>query len=157
MEWLLVSPYNISEEVQLYGKPTVAGEWKIINTVLNPRAEHIYKLEFTVGKSITESTTSSFEFRWETSASASIGFASFSTSASLTAKVEKTSSSTWREEKKVTRQIKISPGKSVVTWQYVFSGEQCDHKAIFRSNILADTGSTTETPDERADKELVYI
>lgn len=148
MKFLFVSTSDPNKEVQVYGKPTVVGKWKIINMVLNPMAEHTEEFKITIGRSKTESTTSSFKYRWETSAEATVDIFKASVTQSLEYMLEKSSSATWSEETTQTRTIKVSPGKSVVTWQFVFDAEQNSTRALFQSNLLADTESETEEPRE---------
>lgn len=52
--------------------------------------------------------------------------------------------------------ISVEAGKSVVTWQYTFEGDQCGHHAEFGSNILADTDSPFNPPDYDFNSE-VYV
>ena len=40
----------------------------------------------------------------------------------------------------------VLPGKTVVTWQFVFACEQHGHRAEFNSNILADSRSPSDVP-----------
>ncbi|XP_076090033.1 galactose-binding lectin-like [Mytilus galloprovincialis] len=145
-----VSPHNTSEEVLVYGAPTLLGKWKIINMVINPAAVHKHTFEYKVGKSKTESTSYSFTFKWETTAGVSAGIVSGSASSSLSTMFARSSASTWSEEKTVTREITVNPGETVVTWQFVFTCEQLNHRAKFNSNLLADTRSPNDTPDDIA-------
>ncbi|VDI16754.1 Hypothetical predicted protein [Mytilus galloprovincialis] len=149
-----VSPYNTSEEVLVYGKPTLTGKWKIVNMIIDPAAEHKQTIQYKVGKSRTESTTSSFSFKWEMTVGATAGVnvlfgsasVSSSMSTSLSTMFQRSSSATWAEETTVTREIKVLPGKTVVTWQFVFACEQHGHRAEFNSNILADSRSPSDVP-----------
>ncbi|XP_071133207.1 galactose-binding lectin-like [Mytilus edulis] len=154
MKFQFVSPDDINNEVLIYGKTSVNGHWRIINTIINPIAEHTHTRSYTVGKSKTESRSSTFAFKWEISggilANTAFGSLTASMSASTEYMIKKASSNTWSEEKIVTNQIKVVPGKSVVTWQYVFDVAQCDHKAIFHSNILADTDDVSHKPEDLA-------
>ncbi|XP_052093372.1 galactose-binding lectin-like [Mytilus californianus] len=150
MKFECVSPNNTSEEALVYGAPTLRGKWKIINMVMNPAAVHKQTFQYKVGKSKTESTTYSFSFKWETTASVSAGIGSASASASLSSMFERSSASTWSEETTVKREITVNPGESVVTWQFVFTCEQLNHRAKFYSNLLADTRSPTDVPDDIA-------
>lgn len=106
MEFVCVSFSDPNKEVMPYGQPKVIGSWKVINAILNPVAEHTQRMEYTVGKSKTESTTSQVEFKWESSASVNVLFMSASASTSLSTMLQKTSSTTWTEETKVSREIK---------------------------------------------------
>ncbi|VDI44685.1 Hypothetical predicted protein [Mytilus galloprovincialis] len=150
MRFECVSPYNTSEEVLVYGKPTLLGKWKIINMIIDPTAEHKHTLQYKVGKSKTESTSYSFEFKWETTAGISYGILNASTTTSLSTMFERSSASTWSEETTVTREITVKPGETVVTWQFVFTCDQLNHRAKFNSNLLADTRSPTDVPDDIA-------
>ncbi|CAC5412589.1 Lectin [Mytilus coruscus] len=150
MRFECVSPNNTSEEVLVYGAPTLRGKWKIINMVINPVAVHKYTFQYKVGKSKTESTSYSFSFKWETTAGVSAGIVSASASASLSTMFERSSASTWSEETTVTREITVKPGETVVTWQFVFTCEQLNHRAKFNSNLLADTRSPNDVPDDIA-------
>lgn len=148
MRFQFVSTSNPNKEVLVYGNPTLMGKWKIINMVCNPLAEHIDTLEVKVGKSTTESKKSSFEYKWEVSDGLDIEVLKLSASSSLRFMIEKSSSTTWSTETKRTREIRISPGNTVVTWQFVFEVQQNLSKAMFRSNLLADTNSEKIRPDD---------
>ncbi|XP_063445824.1 galactose-binding lectin-like [Mytilus trossulus] len=152
MKFQFVSPHDINKEVLIYGNTSVNGHWRRINAIINPKAEHTHTISYTVGKSKTESRSSTFSFKWEVSggilAHTALGSVTGSVSASTEYMIKKASSSTWSEEKTVTNTIIVDPGKTVVTWQYVFDVAQCDHKAIFHSNILADTDDVMNTPGE---------
>ncbi|CAC5393759.1 Lectin [Mytilus coruscus] len=110
MKFKFVSPDDINQEVLIYGKTSVNGHWEIINTIINPMAEHTYTRSLTVGKSKTESRSSTFAFKWEISSGFSVNTAFGSASASMSASTEymikKVSSNTWSEQKTVTNQIK---------------------------------------------------
>ncbi|KAL5020926.1 hypothetical protein ScPMuIL_000081 [Solemya velum] len=148
MQWLFVSSTNITEEVLVYGKPSIAGEWRIINTVVNPSSRHTLAKKMKVGKAKNNSIRSSMKLKWEIYAPCE--FASLIKTSVITAMVEEASFSTWSEQKNVTKEIRVSPGRTLVTWQYVFLVEQCGHKAEFRSNLLANTRSTTADPSTYA-------
>lgn len=105
MKFQFVSPSDANQEVLVYGKPTVSGSWKIINAIINPKAKHVYSLKYTVGKSQTESTTTEFRFSWETSVDVQATFLSASTKMSLSNMVQRTSSTTWKEETTAMREI----------------------------------------------------
>lgn len=113
MRFECVSPYNTLEEVLVYGVPTLRGRWEIINMVIDPAAHHKQTVTYKVGKSRTESTSSSFEFKWEMTVGATAGVnflfgsASISTSmsTSLSTMFKRTSSATWSEETTVKREI----------------------------------------------------
>ena len=98
MTWLFVDPNDPTREVSIYGKPTVAAEWEILNEVLNPRATH--EVTFTVrkGKSKTESSSHDIQFEWEIGAKAKLLFLSMNTSASFQNDIKYSSSETWSEE-----------------------------------------------------------
>ncbi|XP_072051577.1 uncharacterized protein [Amphiura filiformis] len=148
MRFKFVSPTNPNEEVLVYGYPTMGGKWKIINMVKDPKAEHTVQLEVSIGKSNTESSTSSFQYSWEVSGGLTVDIFEASASQSLQYMIEKTSSTTWTEETTKTTTIKVMPGKTVVTWQYVFDVEQNASKSVFRSNLLADTESEQDEPKD---------
>ncbi|CAG2209190.1 Lectin [Mytilus edulis] len=150
MRFECVSPHNTNEEALVYGKPTLLGKWKIINMVKDPAAEHKHTFQYKVGKSKTENTRYSFEFKWEATAGVSAGIASASATSSLSTMFERSSASTWSEETTVTREITVKPGETVVTWQFVFTCEQLNHRAKFYSNLLADTRSSDDVPDDMA-------
>ncbi|WAR29326.1 LEC-like protein [Mya arenaria] len=146
MRFQFVSPKDPSKNILVYGSPNVIGKWEIINAVINPRAEHKSTISVKIGKSKTNSTTSTFEYTWEASMGVEIKAITASVSQSLRSMIEKTSSETWTEETTRTKEITVSPGKTVVTWQYKFSVEQNDSRALFQSNLLADTDSETTVP-----------
>ncbi|XP_072043958.1 galactose-binding lectin-like [Amphiura filiformis] len=148
MRFQFVSTTDSNKEVLVYGSPTMAGKWKIINLVKNPKAEHTAQLTIKVGKSKTETTTSSFQYRWEASGGINIEIFQASVSQSVQFMIEKTTSATWSEETTKTTTIKVEPGKTVVTWQYVFDVQQNDSRSIFRSNLLADTESEQIEPKD---------
>ncbi|WAR15025.1 hypothetical protein MAR_005130 [Mya arenaria] len=52
-------------EILVYGSPNVIGKWEIINAVINPKAKHKSTISVKIGKSKTESTTLTFEYKWE--------------------------------------------------------------------------------------------
>ncbi len=131
------------EEIDPYPtQPDLIGDWKIINTVLDPIATHTYTFSCTTGKSQTESSTE--QHGWSFSADVSVKW--FSASSTYSGFVEKTNEDTWSEKKKIERSITIYPGKSVVTWQWVFSAEQYDDSFDFNSNIFTDTDSRDNKP-----------
>ena len=105
MTWLFVDPHNPTKEISIYGKPTVAAEWKIVNEVRNPIATHEVTFIVRKGKSKTKSTSHSFQFKWEIGAKAEALFLSYNTSASFQYDVRHSSSETWSEETTVTRKI----------------------------------------------------
>ncbi|WAR15322.1 LEC-like protein [Mya arenaria] len=148
MRFQFVSPKDPSKEILVYGSPNVIGKWEIINAVINPKAEHKSTISVKIGKSKTESTTSTFEYKWESSFGVAIKAITASVSQSVRFMIEKTSSETWTEEKTRTKEITVSPGNTVVTWQYKFAVEQNDSRALFQSNLLADTDSETTVPRE---------
>ncbi|CAL4139182.1 unnamed protein product [Meganyctiphanes norvegica] len=98
MKWEFLNPSDSSKEVQVYGHANILGDWKMVYAVKNPKAEQIRTYTYKVGKSHTESSTSSFEFGWEASISAGFSFYQMSTSVSLTTAIENASSDTWSEE-----------------------------------------------------------
>lgn len=148
MKFEFVSPSDPKIPVFVYGTPKVVGKWKIINMVLDPKAEHTQDLEVRVGLSKTEGSSSSIQSTLEMSIGAEIKVFTASLSASLQAMTEKSSSATWSKETTQKRTIKVSPGKSVVTWQYVYDIELDKDKGEFRSNLLADTESEAVEPRE---------
>lgn len=46
--------------------------------------------------------------------------------------------------------VSVKPGETVVTWQFVFTCEQLNHRAKFYSNLLADTRSSDDVPEDLA-------
>lgn len=109
MKFQFVSPHDINKEVLIYGSTSINGHWRRINTIINPKAAHINKITYTVGKSKTESRRSTFVFKWEVSggilANTACGSVTGSMSASTEQMIKKVSSSTWSEEKTVTNII----------------------------------------------------
>lgn len=104
MKWLFVSPGNTSQDVSVYGKPIIGGEWRVINTVLNPVTRHTLNKKFKVGKAKIESRTSPVQFKWEVEAPRE--FLRLSPTLSFTAKVGDASSSTWADETNVSKEIR---------------------------------------------------
>ncbi|WAR11587.1 LEC-like protein [Mya arenaria] len=135
MLFQFVSPQDQSKEVLVYGSPNVTGKWEIINAVIDPKAEHKSKISVKIGKSKTESTTSTFEYNWESSIGVEIMAITASVSQSQRSMIENTSSATWSEETTRTKEITVSPGKTVVTWQYKFAVEQNDSRALFQTAL----------------------
>ncbi len=127
--------------IDIYPTPTISGSWKMINAVIDPIAEHTKTISYTVGKSISSSTTT--EHSW--SVSAGISKKWFEGSSEYSGYVEQSSEETWEESITVEYTIMISAGQSVVTWQWKFAAEQYGDGLIFSSTILRDTDSL-ETP-----------
>ena len=96
--WLFVNPNNPQEEVEIYGKPTVIGEWRIVNQVLNPKARHTVEIEIRIGKCKTESSSSTFGAEIETSLSFGKGFLTAAMTTTLRNDIQKSSAETWSEE-----------------------------------------------------------
>ena len=136
------------KEIDPYPVPELRGDWKMVNSVLNPAASHTYTYSYTTGRSQTQSSAS--QHAWSVSAGVSIGW--FSASAEYSGLVEKTSESTWSEEKTVERSIRVIPGQSVVTWQWVFIASQYEESLEFESNIIIDTESLEEPPNPAISK-----
>ena len=103
--WLFVNPRNPQEEVEIYGKPTVIGEWRIVNQVLNPKAKHTLEMEVRIGKSKSESSSSTFETEVETSLSFGNGFLAAAMSTILKTAIAESSTETWCEEQVQKRTI----------------------------------------------------
>ncbi|KAH3846805.1 hypothetical protein DPMN_089112 [Dreissena polymorpha] len=146
MEFGCVSPSNLNQEVLVYGATKLFGKWKIIHMVLNPTAGHLLTLQVKVGKSTTESRKTAFEYSWETSAGVKLDILNLSASQSMKFMMEQTSSQTWSTETTTTSQITVNPGKTVVTWQWLFDVKQNETKSVCQSHLLANTGSETEVP-----------
>ena len=128
--------------VSPYPTPNLSGDWKIVHAVLNPKATHTYTYKTKKGKSITSSKTENHAW----SISAGVAKDLFSASAEYSGYVERTDSETWTDEIEVMNEITVTPGKSVVTWQYTFGIEQYGEGFQFQSNILADTESEDVVP-----------
>ncbi|KAH3846789.1 hypothetical protein DPMN_089096 [Dreissena polymorpha] len=105
MEFCFVSPWNVFQEVLVYGAPKLAGKWKIVHKVLNPTAGHQFTLQVKVGKSTIESKTKGFKYSWETSDGVQLGILNLSASMSMKLMMEQTSSQTWSDETTTTYQI----------------------------------------------------
>lgn len=136
-----------NKEVFVYDKPMVIGTWKIIHMVLNPIAEHSQTIKTKVGRSETESSKSAFKYKWEMSADALIEIVNVSVSESFGFTLTTMSSKAWSTEETVERTIKVSPGKSVVTWQFVLAVSQNENKSVFHSDRFADTESPKKVPE----------
>lgn len=128
------------KEVNPYPTPHLLGNWKMINSILNPDVNHTYTFSYTTGKSQTQSSTS--QHAWSVSAEVSSDW--FSASGDYSGYVEKTSQDTFYEEKTVERSIIVKPGQSVVTWQWALGAVQNGDILHFKSNILTDTNSLEE-------------
>ena len=128
--------------VSPYPYPNLSGDWKIVNAIIDPLATHTFRYTVKIGQSTTKTVTE--QHAWSISAEVSKGF--FSASATYSGYVEKSSSETWSEETEETREITVTPGNSVVTWQYTFGLEQYGDEFAFLSDILADTDSTDVKP-----------
>ncbi len=131
-----------SDLIDIYPTPSISGSWKMINTVIDPIAEHKTTISYTVGQSKSSSTTT----RNSWSVSAGISKKWFQASAEYSGYVEKSSEETWEESKTVEYSIKVEPGKSVVTWQWLFSSEQYEEGLTFSSTIIRDTDSLDTPP-----------
>lgn len=136
------------KEINPYPPPELKGDWKLVNSILNPAASHIYTYSYTTGRSQTQSSTS--QHAWSVSAGVSVEW--FSASAEYSGLVEKTGEDTWNEEKTVERSIRVIPGQSVVTWQWMFIANQYDESLQFESNIIVDTQSLEEPPNPARSK-----
>ncbi|XP_053384951.1 galactose-binding lectin-like [Mercenaria mercenaria] len=147
MRFQFVSTSDRNEEVLVYGNPTMVGKWKMLYMVLNPIAEHVEQLQMKIGKSATESVTGSFKYKWERSGGLEIGIVKASASESFKAMFEKTASATWSSETTRTSEIRVIPGKSVVTWQFVFDVQQGESRSVFQSDLFEDTDSETKEPE----------
>ena len=130
------------KRVSPYPTPNMAGDWKIVHAVIDPMATHTYTYKYKVGKSRTQTRTE--HHAWSISAEVAKGI--FSASATYSGFVERSDSQTWTEEKEITNQITVVPGKSVVTWQYIFCIEQYGDEYQFLSNVQADTNSRDVVP-----------
>ncbi|XP_072014541.1 uncharacterized protein [Amphiura filiformis] len=148
MRFQFVSTTDPNKEVLIYGIPTMAGSWEIINSVQNPMAEHTVELQVKYGKSKTVSGKSIFQYKWEASVGVMFEIFKASASQSFQHMSEQASSATWSEETTKTRTIKVKPGQTVVTWQYVFDVSQNESSRFFRSNLLADTESDQVPPGD---------
>ncbi|WAR29328.1 hypothetical protein MAR_002896 [Mya arenaria] len=94
------SPKDPSKEILVYVSSNVIGKWEIINAVISPKAAHKSTISVKIGKSKTNSMTSTFEYKWESSFGVEIKAITASVSQSVRFMIEKTSSETWTEEKK---------------------------------------------------------
>lgn len=130
------------QEIYPCPAPELSGDWVMINCLLNPAAYHTYTFSYTTGRSQTQSSAS--QHGW--GASVELSSESFSASAEYSGFVKKATEETWSEEKTVERRILVKPGKSVITWQWVFRASQDNDSLQFNSNILMDTNSSEELP-----------
>ena len=136
-------PVNSSLDViDFYPTPTLGGSWKIINAVIDPKAERTTTVSYTVGKSNTKSAST--QHAWSVSAGISIKW--FEASDKYSGHVAHTQETIWQESKTVEYVIKVIPGETVVTWQWNFSAEQYDEEMMFSSTILRDTSSLHTPP-----------
>ena len=130
------------KEISPYPKPELAGQWRMINCIIDPAATYEYILSYTIGKSHTKSSTTHHE--WSVSAGVSTEW--FSSSVEYSGYVEKTTEDTWYESKTAERKIIVTPGRTIVTWQWTFSAHQYGDSLQFESNIVTDTYSLKEPP-----------
>lgn len=130
------------KEIDPCPTPELTGGWQMVNCILDPAANHTYTYSYTTGMSKTLSSTSQHE--WSVSAEGS--FLWFSASAEYSGLAENTNEDTWSEERTVERSITVTPGKSVVTWQWVFGAAQFGNSLQFKSSFLADTDSLKKPP-----------
>lgn len=157
MEFEFIDPWSPDEIFLPYGDATISGDWVLVFSVENPLATHTYKVEVSIGKSVSESTSSSFQFVWEASAGAQAWFAQMSTSTSLTNQIEQSSSQTWTTEVVETYEITVIAGQPVATWQKHFYGEQLGHKALHQSNMFHDTEGPHIKPGDDVDAGYYFI
>ena len=99
-------------------------------------------MKYKVGMSQTQSTTT--QHAWKFSAEAS--YKMFSANAEYSGFVNKTTSSTWSEEKEESHSISVTEGETVAVWQYVFTIEQYGDEWSFQSTIIGDTNSLDVKP-----------
>ncbi|CAL4060951.1 unnamed protein product, partial [Meganyctiphanes norvegica] len=147
MEFQLVNPFDTTEVVYPYGKVKVSGEWRLVFSVKKPLAAHTQTITVKQGYSKTHSIEGTVKFGWEFSSNAEVGIAkiffsasvSVSHTLSLSAEIKQSSSSTWTSEINTTYRVEVNKGKTVAVWQRVFIGEQLGHRAVYQSNMYADT------------------
>ena len=106
MRFITVNPNNINEVVDIYGNPHCSGKWEIINMVKTPKATHTYTVSFKVGRSKTESTTSSITMTWEVSMEATRKALTANASETVQKMIQRSSSATFSEEITQTHEIK---------------------------------------------------
>ncbi|CAL4080094.1 unnamed protein product, partial [Meganyctiphanes norvegica] len=146
MEAYMLSPSNPSKQILVYGKAIVIGEWELVFAVDNPLVSETYESSYTVGKSRSKSTDTTFKHGWEFSGTAKAWFAEFSASLSLSTEIQQSSSETWNEEIVETRTYEVTKGNPVAVWQRTFIGTQLGNKASFYSNIFYHTNSSKIKP-----------
>ena len=125
-----------------YPEPNLSGDWKLLVAFMTPLADHTHTERYTVGRSKTDTETNNHA--WNVSVEVAIKF--FSAKAEYSGFVEKSSSSTWTEEREETRTVFVKEGQSVCVWQYVFCMTQYGENLHFNSTYLGDTDSTMKKP-----------
>ena len=125
-----------------YPTPNLSGDWKLLQAFVTPLADHTYSVTYTVGKSVTKSQTT--QNAWNVSVGAAKDL--FSASAEYSGFVQKSSSTTWKEEMQQKYTINVKKGQSVWVWQYVFGISQYDDEIRFQSTIIGDTDSQDKKP-----------
>ena len=130
------------KKISPYPKPILFGDWKLLQAFVTPLADHTYSVTYTVGKSVTESQTT--QHAWNVSVKVAKGF--FSASGEYSGFVQKSSSTTWNEEREQKYTINVKKGQSVWVWQYVFGISQYDDEMCFQSTVIGDTDSQDKKP-----------
>jgi len=120
------------------------GGWVMIFAEINPRASYMYEEEVAIGRSFTQTNSTSIDVSYKTS----VGFGPFRSSSSFRYIYETSSSLTWEKQTKITKRWNIQAGTSVVAWKYVLrtkcfntAGQFLD-EATFETNIQMQTGDT---------------
>lgn len=105
MQFVLVDPSDIGNEVDVYPKGKAAGHWELLTCIENPAATHEYIIEYTVGKSETKSTATSIKMIWERSICATIDFFNENSSLSVATMMSRTATSTLSKSTKCTQKV----------------------------------------------------
>jgi len=127
----------------VYPPPSLSGRWEVVFAVLDPISEHTYSVKYTVGKSITKQANA--QVTWKTSETTTMEWYQKNEELSYYASIAQ--SATWSVEVERTYSVTVYPGKTSVTWQYIFCAERLDEGYCFRSTILGDTDNLNKPPN----------
>ncbi|CAL4099149.1 unnamed protein product [Meganyctiphanes norvegica] len=148
MKWQCLNVNDTSKEVHAYGSAKILGDWKLVLSVMNPQAEQKMTYKYTVGKSSTTTTSGSFQFGWEATASAGIWMLEMSATTSLAVEIQRSHEDTWKEEQTKNNEITVKPGFPCAVWQRIITGAQHGHEAIFQVDPFEHTKDDNVKPED---------
>ena len=127
-----------------YPNPTISGNWKIIRSFVSPQIKRVVTETYKVGRSMNQTTMQ--QIAW----SISVEYAKLLVkgNAKLSVDLSKTSNSTWEEEKEVSVEMTVVPGKSIYVWQFAYEFSQYGDNLIFMSNLVGDSNSKDKEPQD---------